>query len=56
MIATIAEAVPTTWVDERDVAFFRVTEGLFSPAFLAGASALLSLNNDPDDDSAIQVA
>jgi hypothetical protein len=56
MIATIVEAIPTTWVDERDIAFFRVTEGLFSPAFLAGASALLSLNNDPDDEVAVAVA
>jgi hypothetical protein len=55
MNATIVEAVPTTWVDERDVAFFRVTEGVFSPTFLAGASALLSLNAEPDDESAIRL-
>ena len=53
MNATIAEAIPVTWVEERDVAFFRVTEGLFSPTFLAGASALLSLNAEPDEESLI---
>jgi hypothetical protein len=53
MNATIVESVPVTWVDERDVAFFRVTEGVFSPAFLAGASALLSLNAEPDEEGGI---
>jgi hypothetical protein len=55
MNATIVEAIPGTWVDERDVAFFRVTEGVFSPAFLAGASALLSLNSEADDEPQIQL-
>jgi hypothetical protein len=43
MNATAAtETVPTTWIDERDVPFFRVTASLFDPEFVLGATVLLA--------------
>ena len=36
------ESVPSTWVDERDLPFFRLTARLFSSAFVAGAGVLLA--------------
>jgi hypothetical protein len=44
---TDIESVPLTWVDERDVAFFRCVVHVFPPMFLAGASVLLA-SNDAD--------
>lgn len=42
MNATAVDTVPTTWIDERDVPFFRITASLFSPEFVLGASVLLA--------------
>lgn len=41
-------SVCSTWIPERDDAFFRIVQGLFSPAFLEGAEVLLA-SNDEDD-------
>jgi hypothetical protein len=38
---------PQPWDDDRDNAFFRMTADVFSPDFLAGASALLA-SYDPE--------
>jgi hypothetical protein len=45
------ESVPTTWLDERDVPFFRLTAGLFDPAFADGAGVLLA-SYDADEPAA----
>lgn len=42
MNATISSGIPTQWVPSRDLPFFGVTAQLFSPAHVAGASALLA--------------
>ena len=42
MNAIVAETVPTTWIDERDVPFFRMTASLFDPEFVLGATVLLA--------------
>jgi hypothetical protein len=36
------ESIPTQWVDERDVPFFRVTASLFDPEFVLGGTVLLA--------------
>ena len=36
-----------TWVDDRDVPFFRITNAAFAPEFLLGATVLLA-SYDPD--------
>ena len=48
MNATISSRVPMLWVPSRDVPFFGVTAHLFSPPFVAGASALLA-SYDPGE-------
>jgi hypothetical protein len=40
------ETVPGTWLDERDVPFFRLVAGLFTPAFAEGAGVLLAANDN----------
>jgi hypothetical protein len=35
-----------SWNHERDEVFFLITQRLFAPAFLSGASALLSTYDD----------
>lgn len=45
------ESIPSTWVDERDVPFFRLTARLFSSPFVAGAGVLLA-SYDVDEPSA----
>lgn len=42
MITITLETIPATWVEERDVPFFRLTATAFSSTFAAGASALLA--------------
>ena len=34
--------LPSSWDDDRDTAFFRITASLFSTAFTFGASVLLA--------------
>lgn len=46
MTAAGTEALPTTWNDDRDGAFFRITATLFPPAFTSGASVLLASYDD----------
>jgi hypothetical protein len=48
-MTTCSPSTCTTWIAERDEAFFRLVQGLFTPGFLAGAQVLLAAN-DPDDD------
>jgi len=48
MNATPLEAIPSTWDEERDTAFFGITADLFSSSFRARASALLSRFDDRD--------
>ena len=50
------ENLPTTWDDGRDVPFFRITAGLFSPEFCLGASVLLAGQDDDADDSCSSTA
>lgn len=38
----VTEHLPTAWVDERDVPFFRITANLFAAAFVNGAGVLLA--------------
>ena len=40
MTSTSIENLPATWVDARDIPFFRMTTALFTPEFCFGASAL----------------
>ena len=40
------ERIPTGWDDARDLAFFRITAGLFDWDFCFGASVLLAANDD----------
>lgn len=40
------ETIPTTWDDTQDGAFFRLIEGLFTPAFTFGAGVLLASYDD----------
>lgn len=47
--STTAEHLPTTWSDERDVAFFRITTHLFDSAFVDGAGVLLASYDDITD-------
>jgi hypothetical protein len=42
MITTGLETIPSTWDDQRDEAFFRITRALFSASFTFGAGVLLS--------------
>lgn len=46
MSTSRTETVPSTWDDSRDVPFFRITQGLFTPRFCLGASALLAANDE----------
>ena len=36
------EDIPSSWDDDRDTAFFKITASLFSPSFTYGASVLLA--------------
>ena len=36
------EDIPSSWDDDRDSAFFRITASLFSTEFMYGASVLLA--------------
>ena len=36
------EDLPSSWDDDRDTAFFRITASLFSPEFTFGSSVLLA--------------
>jgi hypothetical protein len=49
MCTSSPEAVPQTWDDDRDPAFFRITATLFSSSFTYGAGVLLA-GNDPVDE------
>jgi hypothetical protein len=49
MKASIHEAIPTVWVEARDIPFFRLVRNVFTPAFLAGASVLLASYDDIDE-------
>lgn len=40
------ESIPTTWDDERDTAFFRITASLFPCEFTYGAGVLLASYDD----------
>lgn len=42
MTQTQLETVPAVWDDELDGAFFALVHHLFPPAFLSGATALLT--------------
>jgi hypothetical protein len=42
------QTFPQDWDEARDIPFFRVTAGLFSPAFCFGAGVLLAGNDDAD--------
>jgi hypothetical protein len=53
MNAVGIETVPTTWIDERDVPFFRITASLFEPEFALGATVLLA---SYDSDAVIAAA
>ena len=46
---TSIENIPQVWDDERDGQFFRLTDGLFPPAYSYGAGVLLA-SYDPDDE------
>lgn len=46
MTTTDLETIPSGWDDAWDVPFFRITAGLFSAAFCAGASVLLAANGE----------
>jgi hypothetical protein len=35
------ETIPAEWLDARDVPFFRITNAVFEPDFLIGATVLL---------------
>ena len=47
-MTTTLESIPTTWDDDRDTPFFRITDGLLPNAFLHGAAALLASYDDPE--------
>ena len=55
MNATAVESIPTAWVDERDVPFFRITASLFAAEFVLGASVLLA-SYDADTAATAQLA
>lgn len=40
------EDIPSSWDNDRDTAFFRITASLFSPEFTLGASVLLASYDD----------
>lgn len=42
MAAYATETLPSSWDDERDTAFFRITAELFSCEFTSGAGVLLA--------------
>ena len=42
MNAVGIETIPATWIDERDVPFFRIAASLFDPEFALGATVLLA--------------
>jgi hypothetical protein len=46
MATTGTESIPTTWIDERDTAFFRITASLFPGEFTYGAGVLLASYDD----------
>jgi hypothetical protein len=49
MSAIDVERIPTTWVDARDVPFFRAAALIFPPTFVEIAGALLaSFDRDAD--------
>ena len=45
-MTTTFESIPTTWDDDRDTPFFRITDGLFPSAVRHGAAALLASYDD----------
>jgi hypothetical protein len=49
MAANGTESIPTTWNDERDTAFFRITAQIFSCEFIYGAGVLLASYDDEPD-------
>ena len=53
MNTTQIETIPQDWNEERDLPFFRVSAGLFSPAFCFGASVLLASYDDHPETSPI---
>jgi hypothetical protein len=53
MDTTGIETIPTSWDEERDGRFFRLTASLFPSEFCAGAGALLA---SYDRDEAIETA
>jgi hypothetical protein len=56
MTGTAIETIPTTWDDERDVAFFRITASLFSCEFTFGAGVLLASYDVDIDVKAVSTA
>ncbi len=59
MNTTRVEAVPLTWDEARDGAFFRLTGRLFAPHVCLGATVLLAsydadADTDADSDTAIR--
>ena len=38
--------IPSSWDDDRDTAFFRITASLFFPGFTFGASVLLASSDE----------
>ena len=55
MNTTQIETIPQDWNEERDLPFFRVSAGLFSPAFCFGASVLLASYDDHPEASPISM-
>lgn len=49
------EDIPSSWNDDRDTAFFRITAALFSTEFTFGASVLLA-SYDEGCEAAMPVA
>ena len=47
------EDIPSSWDDDRDTAFFRITASLFSPEFTFGASVLLASYDEVFEASAL---
>ena len=55
MNTTQIETIPQDWNEERDLPFFRVSAGLFSPAFCFGASVLLASYDDHHETAIIAI-
>lgn len=51
---TNSEQVPTTWTT-ADETFFRIVDGVLSPAYTAGASVLLSTYDGDCDPSEVRL-